>query len=238
MGSFLTRLPDLFPQIGLITICLAFCSACVTPFPLDELEVGMTMTQATQAFGEPSSTSLTELQEAVQLLEQEKARIYERLGTAVDLSEMRGLAAQELEASSTQATLSLHGFVTELGAAHDEAGVRSTWTYPHEAQIRGSWVVYLASIPLFGFPLIAGAHIEQQLADLHFEGGALVSWTTRIAPVAPVMGTYGYYPSPFYQSPFYQSPFYDAKGHKHHHGHKSHKGQRLGGGHKGNRKHK
>ena len=73
----------------LLASCLLVCLACATAFPIESLEKGMTMEQATEAFGEPSSTNTQELSEAVRLLQKENRRIYERLDSPVDLSETR-----------------------------------------------------------------------------------------------------------------------------------------------------
>ena len=129
---FPTQLVDSVTRAVLLAPCLLICSACVTPFPLDNLEVNMTMAQATEAFGEPSSTNMGELRQAVELLQKESARIFELLESAVDQSETRGPAARKLEESSTQALGSLEGLVAELDEAPGGQGVVSTWVYPHE----------------------------------------------------------------------------------------------------------
>ena len=100
--SFVTRFPNSLIDVVLLAPCLLICLACVTPFPLENLEKGMTMQQATEAFGEPSSTNTKKLSEAVKLLQKESDRIYERLESAVDVSETRGPLARELEQSSTE----------------------------------------------------------------------------------------------------------------------------------------
>ncbi len=127
MRSFLTRLANSLTRTLLLVPCLLICLACATPFPLENLEKGMTMEQATEAFGEPSSTNAEELSEAVQLLQKENDRFYERLESAVDLSETRGPVARKLEQLSTRTLRSLERFVAELDEASGEQGVRSTW---------------------------------------------------------------------------------------------------------------
>ncbi len=59
MARFLTRLANSVTRVVLVAPCLLTCS-CATSFPLDELEVGMTMEQTIEAFGEPSSRGLDE----------------------------------------------------------------------------------------------------------------------------------------------------------------------------------
>ena len=94
MRSFPTRLANSLTRVVLPAPCLLLltlvCSACVTSFPFDDLRVDMTMEQATEAFGEPSSTSIGDLHQAVELLQQENARIFERLESAVGPTEMGG----------------------------------------------------------------------------------------------------------------------------------------------------
>jgi hypothetical protein len=164
----------------------------------------MTMEQVTEAFGEPSSTNTEELSEAVRLLQKENARIYERLESAVDLSETRGPVAQRLEQLSTRTLRTLERFVAELGEASGEQGVRSTWVYPHEER---SWT---------GPP---GLVVKKEV-ELLFEGNELVGWETRPAPTVPTTGTYSYQ-SPFPPTMTFPSKdaAHHAKGHKHHHGH-------------------
>ncbi len=123
MRSFLTRLVNSVTRVVLVAPCLLICSACVT-FPLDELEVGMTTTQATEAFGEPSSTSIGELQQAVELLRP-------KIRASVGVSETRGPVELKLEEPSAQTLSSLEAFVAELDEANGEQSVRSTWIYPY-----------------------------------------------------------------------------------------------------------
>ena len=201
----LTRLVKSVTRVVLVAPCLLLlilvCSACVT-FPLNKLEVGMTMTQATEAFGEPSSTSIGELHQAVQLLQSDNARIYKRLESAVELSETRGLVARRLEELATRTLHTLERFVAELDAASGEQGIRSIWVYPHK---EFDWIAL---------------DIAKKEVELLFEGNELVSWETRSAPSVPSTGTY------FYQSPYpstmtfpSKDSAHHAKGHKHHHGH-------------------
>ena len=216
--SFPTRLPNSLTRTLLLAPCLLLCLACVTPFPLDSLEAGMTMVQATEDFGEPSSTNMGELREAVQLLQKENDRIFERLESAVDLSETRSPVARKLEQSSTQTLRSLEGFVAELDEASGEQGVTSTWVYPHEEV---SVALVLLSIPLFGFPLFSGGHVVKHEVELLFEGNKLVSWETRRLPSVPTSGTYGYY-NPFPTTMFpsihsSQDTQHHQRGHEHHH---------------------
>ena len=128
MRSFLPRLVSSVTRVVLVAPCLLLlilvCSACVT-FPLDKLQVGMTMTQATEAFGEPSSTSIGELQQVVALLRS-------KIRASVGGSETRGSVGRKLEESSTQTLGSLEAFVAELEEASGEPGVRSTWIYSYE----------------------------------------------------------------------------------------------------------
>ncbi len=132
----------------LLIPCLLIGLACATQFPLDSLEEGMTMVQATEAFGEPSSTRMEELNEdvrllheEVQLLQEENARIFERLESAVGLSETRGALVPKLEESSTQTLRRLEELVAELDETVTAVrnrylsggqGVRSTWVYPYK----------------------------------------------------------------------------------------------------------
>ena len=202
--SFLTRLVDSVTRVVLLAPCLLICLACATPFPLENLEKGMTMEQATEAFGEPSSTNAEELNEAVQLLQRENDRIYERLASAVDLSETRGPVARELEQSSTETLRSLERFVAELDEASGERGVRSTWVYPHE---EFSW---MPSDPW----------VLKKEVELLFEGNELVSWETRPAPFVPTTGTYVYsapFPSPMFPHHSQKDTRHHKKGHDHHH---------------------
>ncbi len=115
--SFLTCLVGSVTRVVLLAPCLLICLACATPFPLENLEKGMTMEQATEAFGGPSSTNAEELSEAVQLLQKENDRIYERLESAVDLSVTLGPVARELEQSSTETLRNLERFVADLDVA-------------------------------------------------------------------------------------------------------------------------
>ncbi len=177
MRSFLTRFPNSFIGVVLLIPCLLICLACATPFPIESLEKGMTMEQATEAFGEPSSTNTEELSEAVQLLQKENDRTYERLESAVELSETRGSVARELEQSSTETLRRLERFVAELDEASSEQGVRSTWVYQYK---ENNW--------------IGGSLLEKHEVELLFDGNKLVSWETRRLP--STTGTY------FYQSPF------------------------------------
>ncbi len=205
MRSFLTRLVGSSARVVLLAPCLLLliCSACVTSFPLDNLKVDMTMVQATEAFGEPISTSTQELSEAVTLLQKENDRIYERLESAVGLSETRGLVAQELEESSTETLHSLERFVAELDEASGEQGVRSTWVYSHEE---------------FGW--MAGNVIERWAVELLFEGNKLVSWEMRPDPFPPTTGMYVYrdpFPSPMFFHHSKKDTEHHKKGHEHHH---------------------
>ncbi len=151
---------------------LLVCLACATPFPLDNVEVNMTMAQATEAFGEPSSTNIGKLHQAVQLLQRKAARIFERLESAVDLSETRGPVARKIEELSTRTLRTLERFVAELDEASGEQGVRSTWVYPHE---EFSWM-----------PL----DVVKKEVELLFEGNKLVSWNSRTLPSVPGTSTY------------------------------------------------
>ena len=125
MVPSLTRLLKSVTRVVLVAPCLLLlilvCSACVT-FPLNKLEVGMTMTQATEAFGEPSSTSIGELREAVELLRS-------KIRASVGGSETLGPVERKLEQSSTRTLGSLEAFVAELDEASSEQGFRSTWIY-------------------------------------------------------------------------------------------------------------
>ncbi len=206
--SFLTRFPNSLIGVALMIPCLLICLACATAFPIESLKKGMTMEQATEAFGKPSSTNAEELSEAVRLLQKENRRIYERLESAVDLSETRGPVARKLEQWSTETLRSLERFVAELDEASSVQGVRSTWVYPHEEV---SW---------------AGPEfvVKKEVALL-FEGNEGVRWETRLAPSVPATGTY------VYQNPTHDEWYWNhrkdikhhKKGHTHHHGHKSHK---------------
>ena len=199
--SFLTRLVGSVPRVVLLAPCLLICLACAT-FPSDSLKVDMTMVQATEAFGEPSSTNTEELSEAVQLLQKENDRIYERLESAVDLSETRGPVARKLEELSTRTLRTLERFVAELDEASGEQGVRSTWVYPHE---EFSW------IPL---------EFLYKEVELLFEGNKLVSWETRRLPSVPTTGTYVYrdpFPSPMFPQHSPKDTKHHKKGHDHHH---------------------
>ncbi len=214
--SFLTRLANSVTRTVLLIPCLLICLACATPFPLENLEKGMTMERATEAFGEPSSTKMGELHQAVQLLQKEIARIYVRLASAVDLSETRSPVARKLEELGTRTLRSLERFVAELDEANGEQGVRSTWVYPHE-EVDGNLV--LPSILLLGLPLIDGGHIQKHEVELLFEGNKLVSWETRRLPSVPTSGTYGYY-NPFPTTMFPHSSKdtqHHQRGHEHHH---------------------
>ena len=203
----------------LLAPCLLISLACATPFPLENLEEGMTMVQATEAFGEPSSTNIGELHEAVQLLQKENARIFEDLESTVDLSETRGPVARKLEQSSTQTLRSLEEFLVELDEARGGEGVVSTWVYPHEEAHWGE-VVILAILPMAGWLLLSGdAHIEKQEVELLFEGNKLASWETRPAPSVPTMGTYYVYQNPFPSTSFHslKDTQHHKMGHDHHH---------------------
>lgn len=220
MQSFLTRLPNSPTRTVLLVPCLLVCLACVTPFPLGNLEKGMTMEQATGAFGEPSSTNTEELSEVVQLLQRENDRIYERLESGADLSDTRGPVAQKLEQLSTETLRSPERFVAELDEASSEQGVRSTWVYPHE-EYDGAWWL-LGAVPFVGWVFVLdGAHLDKQEVYLRFEGNELVSWETRPAPSVPTTGTY-VYQDPFPSTmtfPSKKEAAHHRKGHKHHHGH-------------------
>jgi outer membrane protein assembly factor BamE (lipoprotein component of BamABCDE complex) len=194
----------------LLPACLLACLACATPLPFEKLKVGMTIVQVTETFGEPSSTNIEELRQAVQLLQQENARIFERLESATDLSHPLGTAARKLEQSSTHTLGSLEGFVAELDEASGEQGVRSTWVYPHEERA-WNW---------FG----GASRIEKHKVDLLFDGNKLVSWETRLVPLTftPSSG------DPFSSKTFdpnemsrgWQKSWdkkHHKKGHKHHH---------------------
>ena len=218
MRSFLTRLVSSVTRSLLLAACLLICLACATPFPLDSLEVDMTMVQATEAFGEPSSTEMGELHEAVQLLQKENARILERLESAVDQSETRGPAARKLERSSTQVLGSLEGFVAELDEAPGE-GVASTWVYPHEEVVAWRVVALIPlSIPWLGFPFLLDMHIKKLEVELVFDGNKLVSWETRPAPSVPTTGTSVYWSPPMtFPTHSSKDTQHHQKGHKHHH---------------------
>jgi len=211
------------PRVVLLPPCLLLllCSACVTPFPLDNLKVDMTMAEATEAFGEPSSTSMEELAQAVELLQKENARVYERLESAVDLSEPLGPVAQRLEESSAQALRRLEEFIAELDDASSEHGAVSTWVYPHE---EAKWFSYPLAILLFGMPFWGDDHLEKQQVDLLFEGNKLASWKKRVVRTAfKGWGEgQGVYHDPFPSTTFHQYQSkkdrkHHKKGHKHHH---------------------
>ncbi len=195
----------------LLLPCLLIGLACATQFPLDSLEEGMTMVQATEAFGEPSSTRMEEsneevrlLHEEVQLLQEENARIFERLESAVGLSETRGSVERKLEESTTLTLRSLEAFVAELVVASGEQGVRSTWVYPYEEL---SWM--------------GNNFIVKKEVELLFEGNKLASWETRLVPFVPTTDT------SFDNSMSDWDPFpvnhsnkdtrHHRKGHDHHH---------------------
>ena len=150
LRSFLTRLVSSAPRSLLLAPGLLICLACATPFPLDNVEVNMTMAQATEAFGEPSSTNMGELRQAVELLQKENARIFELLESAVDQSETHGPAARKIAESSTQALGSLEGLVAELDEAPGGQGVVSTWVYPHEEVAWGrAWAFALVPVAVY-----------------------------------------------------------------------------------------
>ena len=112
--SFPTRFPNSLIGVVLLASCLLMCLACATPCPIESLEKGMTMEQATEAFGEPIPTNMGELRQAVELLQKENARIFELLESAVDQSETHGPAARKMSESSTQAPGILEGLGSEL----------------------------------------------------------------------------------------------------------------------------
>ena len=211
--SLPTRFPNSLIGVVLLVPCLLLCLACATPFPLKNLEKGMTMEQATEAFGEPSSKNAEELSAAVQLLQKENDRIYERLESAVELSETRGPVAQKLKQLSTATLRSLERFVAELNeGARGEQGVRSSWVYPHEE-----------------FSWRGPRRVVKKEVELLFEGNKLVSWETRRLPSVPTTGRYGYQnPFPSRKNPFPSRMIFPRhspkdtrhhkKGHKHHHG--------------------
>ena len=189
----------------LLAPCLLLCLSCVTPFPFENLEMGMTMEQVVESFGEPSSTSNAEMREAVALLERETARIFERLESAVDVSETRGPVARDLERLSTRTLRALRWFVAELDDASGEQGVLWTWVYPHQ---EFSWV--------------APGNVAQYEVDLLFEGNELISWETRRLPFVPTTYDYGYsnpFPSTNWPNYSQKDIQHHKRGHKHHHGH-------------------
>ena len=151
MPSFLARLVKSVTRVVLAAPYLLICSACAT-FPLDKLEVGMTTTQATEAFGKPSSTSMEELHQAAELLRS-------KIRASVGGSETRGPVELKLEESSAQTLSSLEAFVAELDEASGEQGVRSTWIYSYEHFWWGSREV-----------------------ELFFAGNKLTRWETRSLP--------------------------------------------------------
>ena len=55
MRSFLTRLVGSVPGSLLLPPSLAICLACATPFPLDDLEKGMTTETVRESFGAPEA---------------------------------------------------------------------------------------------------------------------------------------------------------------------------------------
>jgi hypothetical protein len=141
----------------------------------------MTMVEATEAFGEPNATSTqgVTLLQAVTLLQKENDWFYERLESAVDLSETRGSVARELKKSSTETLHSLERFVVELDEASGEQGVRSTWIYEHQE---------------FGW--MDNNVIERWAVELLFEGNKLVSWEIRPAPY-PLPKGWHHWDNPF-----------------------------------------
>ena len=190
MRSFLSRFVSPVTRVVLVAPCLLICSACVT-FPVDKLEVGMTTTQATEAFGEPSSTSIGELHQAVELLRS-------KVRASVGVSETRGPVELKLEESSTQALGSLETFVAELDEASGEQGVRSTWIYPYNNFMLGNMEV-----------------------ELFFAGNKLTRWETRRLPSTGTGYQATFPSTSFDHSihhyPSKKDTQHHKKGHKHHH---------------------
>ena len=56
MRSYLTRLGDSFTRTVLLFPCQLICFACATPFPVENLEEGMTQETVREKFGEPEET--------------------------------------------------------------------------------------------------------------------------------------------------------------------------------------
>ena len=57
MRSFLTRLVDSVARSLLLAPCLVVCLACATPFPIENLEEGMTAETVREKFGAPEATN-------------------------------------------------------------------------------------------------------------------------------------------------------------------------------------
>ena len=55
MRSFLTRLVNSVPRAVLPVPCMLICLACATPFPIENLEEGMTAETVRESFGEPEA---------------------------------------------------------------------------------------------------------------------------------------------------------------------------------------
>ena len=55
LRSFLSRLVGSAPRSLLLPPSLAICLACATPFPIDDLEEGMTTETARENFGAPEA---------------------------------------------------------------------------------------------------------------------------------------------------------------------------------------
>ncbi len=53
MRSFLTRFPNSLIGVVLLIPCLLICLSCATPFPVENLEEGMTPEAVLERFGEP-----------------------------------------------------------------------------------------------------------------------------------------------------------------------------------------
>ena len=55
LRSFPTCLPNFLTGVVLLVPCLLICLACVTPFPIEALEEGMTTEAVRENFGEPEA---------------------------------------------------------------------------------------------------------------------------------------------------------------------------------------
>ena len=55
MRSFLTYLVNSVTRVVLLAPCLLICLACATPFPIENVQEGMTTEMVRETFGQPES---------------------------------------------------------------------------------------------------------------------------------------------------------------------------------------
>ena len=180
----------------LLVPCLLVCLACVTPFPIENLEEGMTKETVREAYGEPEAIMTA-------------AAVRDLAFGGPDLF-MTAAAVREVFGEP-------EAIETEPG------GVNLSWKYLDEIRTWRNIGSFLVPITLISIPICAAnpvfpwdcAYVTRRPVLLHFEGEKLARWEV----IEPAYSGNFIDPSFQQQGLWSKDMQHHQMGHTHHHGH-------------------